>query len=250
MIGGTTDSPERRAIQPPAGGQALSLTIVIPVYNEGENIESVYREIKLKVTVDHRIHVIYDFDEDNTLPVVRALQRDDDRLVLIKNSMGRGVLNALKSGFRSAPPGPCLVVMGDLSDDLSVVPLMLKKFREGYKVVCGSRYMRGGRQIGGPLLKRTLSRCAGLSLYYLTGIPTHDVTNNFKLYDKGFLDEVTIESHGGFEVAMELTVKAFKKGYPICEVPTTWHDRSAGQSRFRLWKWMPHYLKWYVYAFR
>jgi hypothetical protein len=140
--------------------------------------------------------------------------------------------------------------MGDLSDDLSVVDVMVEKYRQGFKVVCGSRYMKGGRQIGGPFLKRTLSRCAGLSLYYLFRVPTHDITNNFKLYDKALLDKLVIESQGGFEIAMEIVVKAFKNGYPICEVPTTWHDRTAGESRFRLWKWLPYYLKWYFFAIR
>jgi hypothetical protein len=89
---------------------------------------------------------------------------------------------------------------------------------------------------------------AGVSLHYLTGIPTHDVTNNFKLYDKSLLDEIPIQSTGGFEIAMEVTVKAFKKGCPICEIPTIWRDRTAGASRFKVWKWAPHYLRWYLYA--
>jgi len=226
------------------------LNIVIPVYNEGENIGRLYQEIKSKVKTPHRILIIYDIDEDNTLPVVKALQMKDDRLILVKNIYGNGVLNAIKSGFKSVSNGPCLVVMGDLSDDLSMVDVMVEKYRQGFKVVCGSRYMKGGKQIGGPFLKRTLSRCAGLSLYYLFRVPTHDITNNFKLYDKSLLDELVIESQGGFEVAMEITVKAFKKGYLICEVPTTWHDRTAGESRFRLWKWLPYYLKWYFFAMR
>jgi dolichol-phosphate mannosyltransferase len=224
------------------------LNIIIPVYNEGENIGRLYQEIQSKIQTPHQIFVVYDFDEDNTLPVVQSVQRNDHRVVLIKNLYGRGVLNAIKSGFQSASVGPCLVVMGDLSDDLSVVDRMVEKYRQGFKVVCGSRYMKGGKQIGGPFLKRTLSRWAGLSLYYLSGVPTHDITNNFKLYDKALLDELIIESKGGFEVAMEITAKAFKNGYPICEIPATWHDRTAGQSRFRLWKWLPNYLKWYFYV--
>jgi dolichol-phosphate mannosyltransferase len=59
-----------------------------------------------------------------------------------------------------------------------------------------------------------------------------------------------VESHGGFELNLELTVKAFLAGYLITEVPVTWRDRTSGQSRFRLWKWLPLYLRWYLYAFR
>ena len=226
----------------------MTLQIIIPVYNERENFDELYRTIKRHIHTDHIIYVIYDFDEDNTVPVVKTLQRFDERLVLVKNTYGAGVLNAIKTGFRSTSTGPCLVVMGDLSDDLSIVEKMVELYRQGFKVVCASRYMPGGKQIGGPLLKRIFSRFAGLSLHYLTGLGTHDVTNNFKLYDKSLLETITIESKGGFEIAMELTVKAFRKGYPICEVPSIWRDRTAGVSRFKVWKWAPHYLRWYIYA--
>lgn len=227
---------------------ALTIQIIIPVYNEKDNFEELFRSIKKHIRTDHIIYVVYDFEEDNTIPVIQRLQQCDPRLVLVKNLYGSGVLNAIKTGFQSASSGPCLVVMGDLSDDLSIVERMLEEYRKGFKIVCASRYMTGGKQVGGPFVKRNLSRLTGLSLHYLSGLPTRDVTNNFKLYDKTLLDNVTIESKGGFEIAMELTVKAFRKGYPICEIPATWLDRTAGTSRFRLWKWAPHYLRWYVYA--
>ena len=116
--------------------------------------------------------------------------------------------------------------------------------------MAASRYMRGGHQVGGPLLKRTLSRAAGLSLHWLGGVATHDPTNNFKLYSRAFLDSVTIESRAGFELALELTVKATLAGRRVAELPTTWRDRTAGKSNFKLRAWLPHYLRWYGAAFR
>jgi len=77
------------------------------------------------------------------------------------------------------------------------------------------------------------------------GIPTHDVTNSYRLYGKKFLDSVQIESDGGFELGIELTVKAYLMGLKIGEVPTAWTDRTAGVSRFRLLKWLPRYFRWY-----
>jgi dolichol-phosphate mannosyltransferase len=126
---------------------------------------------------------------------------------------------------------------------------MVHLAQAGDDVVAASRYMRGGRQIGGPLLKRFLSRMAGLSLHWFAGVPTHDATNNFKLYSRRFVDSITIESTAGFELALELTVKATLAGRRISEVPTTWRDRTAGQSNFKMRKWMPHYLHWYRVAF-
>ncbi|HVX56991.1 MAG TPA: glycosyltransferase [Candidatus Saccharimonadales bacterium] len=226
------------------------LNIVTPVFNEAENFPRLYEAVRKNIKTPHRLIVVYDFDEDNTVPVAKKYARKDKNLVLHKNTIGRGPLNALKSGFAAVQSGPVLIVMADLSDDLSMVDDMYAKYLDGASVVCGSRYMKGGRQVGGPLLKRTLSRLAGVSLYYVRGLPTHDVTNNFRMYDKGLLDIITIESRGGFEIAMEITVKAFRRGLPIAELPTTWHDRTAGEANFHLWKWLPSYLRWYFYALR
>lgn len=81
--------------------------------------------------------------------------------------------------------------------------------------------MKDGRQLGGPLIKRMMSRIAGTSLFYLSGLPTHDATNNFRLYRKEMLEQLNIESSGGFEIAIELTVEAYRQGYRVTEIPTT-----------------------------
>jgi len=105
-------------------------------------------------------------------------------------------------------------------------------------------------QVGGPRVKRFLSRAAGLTLHWFGGVATHDPTNNFKLYSRRLLDATTIQSEAGFELALELTVKATLAGRRVAEVPTTWRDRTAGQSNFKLRKWLPHYLRWYGVAIR
>jgi hypothetical protein len=110
--------------------------------------------------------------------------------------------------------------------------------------------MPGGEQRGCPVVKSWMSRTAGRSLNLLTRIPTQDVTNSFKLYRRSFLESVQIESRGGFEIGMELTVKAFVTGRRVTEVPSIWTDRTAGASRFRLIRWLPRYLRWYFFALR
>jgi dolichol-phosphate mannosyltransferase len=189
--------------------------------------------------------VVHDFDEDTTVPVVKRLQAEMPELRLHRNTLGRGVLNAMKSGLRAARAQYVLITMGDGSDDPDDIDRMFDLARAGADVVAGSRYMRGGRQLGGPLLKRSMSRAAGLSLHWLGGIPVHDATSNFRMYSKRLLNQVTIESTGGFELGIELTVKAYLLGLTLAEVPTTWRDRTAGTSRFQLWQWLPRYLKWY-----
>ncbi len=233
--------PDLNAASPPP-----ALSIVVPVYNEGENAEPTLRGV-----VEHtrtrplEVLVVHDMDEDTTVPVVKRLQAEMPELTLHRNTVGRGVLNAIKSGLAAARAPYVLVTMGDGSDDPNDIDAMYALARSGADVVAGSRYVAGGRQLGGPLLKRSMSRVAGLSLHWLGGLPIHDATSNFRLYSKRLLDRVTIESTGGFELGIELTVKAYLLGMRVAEVPTTWRDRTAGTSRFQLWNWLPRYLHWY-----
>ena len=225
---------------------APALSIVVPVYNEGENVVPTLRGVVERTHVRPlEVLVVHDFDEDTTVPVVQRLQSELPELRLHRNQLGRGVLNAIKSGLAASRAPYVLVTMGDGSDDPADIDPMYRLAAAGADVVAGSRYMAGGRQLGGPLLKRTMSRAAGLSLHWLGGLPVHDATSNFRLYSRRLLDRVTIESTGGFELGIELTVKAYLLGMRVAEVPTTWRDRTAGQSRFKLWKWLPRYLYWY-----
>lgn len=223
------------------------LGIVIPVYNEKDNIGVTLSNIQEKIGEPYAIYIVYDFEEDNTLPAVNSYIEQGMDITFVKNEAG-GVVNALKKGLKTAKEDYLLVVMADMSDDLVVVDAMISKMDQGYHLVCGSRYMPGGKQIGGPVIKRTLSRLAGLSLKYLAGLPTSDVTNSFKLYHKKIIDSFELESDGGFEIGMELVVKAHFAGFKVTEVPSTWSDREQGQSRFKILKWAPKYLKWYTLA--
>lgn len=228
----------------------MLLQIVIPVYNEADNIAVTLGEIAARVRTPHTILIIYDFDDDSTLPAVRSYidKHGAGNISLIKNERGPGVLNALRTGLEQCREGAVLIVMADNSDDIGIVDAMYGKLNEGYDLVCGSRYMKGGRQIGGPPLKKLMTWTAGISLHLLTGIPVHDVSNSLKMYRTSLLRQITIESRGGFELGMEILVKAFAGGYRITELPVTWRARTAGRSHFQTLKWLPGYLHWYRYA--
>jgi glycosyltransferase involved in cell wall biosynthesis len=232
-----------------SGSVAPELSIVLPVYNEGEAVEPVLRALSAGVDTPHEMVVVYDFDEDTTVPVVERLRDEIPGLRGLRNDLGRGVLNAMKAGIAGTTGPFVLISMADGSDEPHIVDSMVALARDGADVVSASRYMQGGRQIGGPPLKRLLSRVAGLTLHWFAAVPTHDPTNNFKLYSRRFLDATPIESTAGFELALELTVKATLARRAVAEVPTTWRDRTAGQSNFRMRKWLPHYLHWYRVAF-
>jgi dolichol-phosphate mannosyltransferase len=224
------------------------VSIVVPVYNEGLAVEPILRTLTAAVSSPHEILVVYDYDADPTVPVITHLSGELGTIRGYRNEIGRGVLNALKAGIAASSGVYIVVTMADGSDEPERINDMVRLAEQGADIVAASRYMPGGRQVGGPRIKRLLSRAAGLSLYHLAGVRTHDATNNFKLYSRRFIDEVTIESRAGFELALELTVKATITGRHVAEVPTTWRDRTSGKSNFKLRKWLPHYLRWYLTA--
>jgi len=221
------------------------ISIVVPVFNEGGNIISFLRELESSMKEPHEILIVYDFPEDDTLPAIATMNPASPNVRPVHNTIGRGVLNAYKAGFAAAQGDVIVTMVSDKADDPHDVPELVRLVRSGFDVAAGSRYMRGGHRIGGPLLGRILSRTAGLTLYWFARIPTHDATNNFRAYNRRILT-LPIESKASFALGLELILKAHWKGWKITEMPTIWHDRTVGQSKFQLWAWLPEYLRWYL----
>ena len=223
------------------------VSLVVPVYNEGERITRCLDAITDAVRVDFEVLVVHDTPEDDTVPYVEKF--GDPRVRAVLNTIGPGPARAIRAGFAAAAAPTIVVTMADGSDSLGVVDDMVRLIERGFVVVAGSRYMPGGAQIGGPRVKTALSRLAGLSLFYLGRVGTRDATNSFKAYSKGFIEEVGVVSESGFEVSIELVSKARRLRRPVTEVPTIWLDRAEGESRFQVAKWLPVYLRWYRFAF-
>lgn len=225
--------------------------LVVPVYNEKENFLKFYNLIKNSVKADWRLLIVYDMPNDNTLDSVAPLAKKDSRLKTVFNPK-RGVINALKAGFENAEAEAVFTMMvDDPPEVISKIDEMVEVFyKEQATVVAASRYMKGGGHHGGPRLKGLLSRLAGMSLYYLIQLPIHDATYNTKIYRGSFLKKINIESQRGFEVALELTIKAHLAGEKLVEIPVVWKERVVGQSRFKLLKWLPAYLRWYSHGLR
>ena len=147
------------------------------------------------------------------MPVVQQIIADGrTRLHLVKNDVGRGVVGAIRTGFNHVQQGPVLVVMADLSDDLSQVDAMVDLYRQGYQVVAGSRYMRGGQSEGcaaaqGRYVARGRTHAALVSRH---SHPRRD--QRLQALRQRHAARMTIESRAGFELSLELTVKAFLAG--------------------------------------
>jgi len=230
----------------------MNISIIIPVFHEEKNITKVLQRIKSVVHTQHEIIIVYDSDDDPTIPVAKQFlhTKNSTRIILIKNRIDtqKGVMNAIKTGFAHAKGEAIVVVMADLADDISQIDTMYELIKKGNDIVCASRFMKGGEKIGGPVIKTLLSRIACFTLHTFFKIPTHDATNAFKMYRASIFKDIQIESTGGFEYSLEIILKAWKKGYAIAEIPTVWKDREEGKSNFKLLSWLPNYVMWYMTA--
>ena len=225
------------------------VSVVIPVYNEGEAIVTHLDRIFEVVSLPCEVIVVYDFPEDTTVPYLEKYARDEHRLVPQLNTFGRGPAHAIRFGVDHASSDVVVVTMADGSDDPQQIDQLTRLVERGVVVAAASRYMRSGQQVGGPWLKSLFSRWAGLSLYLFARVGTHDATNSFKAYSTKFVRSVGIDSKSGFEVGIELVSKARRLRLPVAELPTIWLDRSTGVSNFKMWAWIPRYLRWYRLAF-
>jgi len=225
----------------------MKLSIVIPAYNEEENIAEVLKKVKSSLDISFELIVVNDHSSDDTARIVENLAKEFKDIKLVENKFEKGFANALKTGFQNAQGDLVLPLMADLCDDLNTIPLMLEKIGEGYDVVCGSRYLKGGARLGGSKFKAALSGFGGVSLNFLLGIPTHDIPNAFKMYRKNVLDGMDIMAKG-FEISMEIPLKAFYSGFKITEVPTVWKERTKGKSNFKVFKLLPSYARLYLWA--
>jgi dolichol-phosphate mannosyltransferase len=225
------------------------VTVVIPAYNEADDILPVLDRILEAVTLPCEVLVVVDFPEDTTIPVVEKRAESDQRLRVAVNTFGRGPAHAIRYGILEARAPVAVVTMADGSDDPRQIDDLTRLVDRGVVVAAASRYAPGGQQVGGPLLKSFLSKAAGRSLHLFARIGTRDATNSFKAYSTDFVREVGIDSRAGFEIGLELTAKAKRLGRPVAEIPTIWLERAVGVSNFKVAAWIPSYLRWYRFAF-
>ena len=225
------------------------VSVIMPAYAEGEHIVAVLDRLLEAVRLPCEVLVVVDSADDCTVGVVNEYAKRDTRLSCLVNTYGRGPANAIRYGMDAAHAPVSVVTMADGCDDPRQIDDLTRLVERGVAVAAASRYMPGGQQVGGPLLKGLLSRLAGKSLHLLARVGTRDATNSFKAYSTAFVWSAGIESRAGFEIGIELTAKARRLRQPVAEIPTIWLNRQAGASNFRVAQWLPAYLRWYCFAF-
>jgi len=225
------------------------VSIVVPAYNEGDQIVPVLDRLFESVRLQCEVLVVVDDEGDTTVPVVTEYALKEPRIRCLVNTYGPGPANAIRFGIDAAAAPVTVVTMADGCDDPRQIDDLARLVDRGVAVAAASRYMAGGQQVGGPVMKAFLSKSAGRSLRLLAHTGTRDATNSFKAYSTSFVRQVGIDSRHGFEIGIELTAKAKRMGLPVAEIPTIWLDRQAGVSNFRVARWIPRYLRWYRFAF-
>jgi glycosyltransferase involved in cell wall biosynthesis len=225
------------------------VSVVVPAYNEGEQVVGVLDRLFESVRLACEVLVVVDSPDDTTVAVAEEYARKESRLRYLVNTYGRGPANANRFGIDAAAAPVVVVTMADGCDDARQIDDLVRLVERGVAVAAASRYMPGGQQVGGPVIKGTISRLAGRSLRAFAHVGTRDATNSFKAYSTEFVKEVGIDSRGGFEIGIELTAKAKRLRLPVAEIPTIWLDRQAGVSNFKVAKWVPSYVRWYRFAF-
>lgn len=225
------------------------LTIVIPARNEERIILATLQDIAAKVVIPYEVVVVNDGSTDKTEEVARAFSRKHRNVRIASTKEGaHGFANALKLGFGRVRGDRVVPVMADLCDDPKTINLMYKKLEEGWDIVCGSRYIQGAGKEGGLKLQGFLSRFVCLSLHHLTGVPTKDVSNAFKMYRKTILRNVKFNPRAGVEASMEITFQAYFNNAKVTDIPTHWMGRKVGRSKFKLLQRAPRYLRIYLWA--
>lgn len=214
-----------------AGQSHLQLSVVLPTYNERENVVLLITKILdvLRATPCEVI-VVDDGSPDGTASTVRTMAGENPRLRLIERPGKSGLSGAVFAGAESARSGLVAVMDADMSHDPQELPDMLAKVAEGYDLVIGSRAVKGSAFLDQPLIRRGISLVLNVFARTLLFLPQRDVLSGYALCRRHVITEMpTRYSAQGFKWLLE--VLATQPTLRVCEWPVVFHDRNAGTSK-------------------
>ena len=223
------------------------LDIIIPVYNEDENIIKLLKLLDSTVICNFRILICYDNETDKTLKHLKNLNIIKNEIKLIKNPK-QGPNSAIIEGIKSSNSKIILVYMADDFENIKLINEMVDLIEKGNDLVIPSRFITGGKMLGAVKSKEMVTRIGSNLIYYLAGIPYKDCTNAFKMFSASITDVIKFESTMGFTFALELVAKSYFLKLKIIEVPSTWIEVKNRKSNFKMIKWIPYYIYWLLYS--
>ncbi len=210
------------------------ILIIIPTYNEIENIEKLIKEI---YAIDSAIDILIvdDNSPDGTGKQVKKLKDHYKNLSLIERERKLGLGTAYVAGFKFALKNGYSIIFemdADFSHDPKEIPNFLDALKD-YDLVIGSRYIKGVNVVNWPLSRLLLSYFANKYTRFVTGLPLCDSTGGYKCYKRQVLEAINLEEvrSGGYSFQIEMNFKAWKKGFQLKEIPIIFIDRAVGKSK-------------------
>ena len=212
----------------------MKITVVIPTYNERDNIETLTGMI---LSQDERVDILFvdDNSPDGTGDIADRLASTNSRVKVLHRAGKLGLGSAYREGFRIAlDSGADYIVEmdADFSHDPAMLPLFIKKMSE-YDVVIGSRYINGVSVVNWPIRRLILSYCASVYTRLITGLHLSDCTGGFKCFSRKVLESLDLESirSDGYSFQIEMNYRCHERGFRIGELPIIFVDRHAGTSK-------------------
>jgi len=217
------------------------VSCIVPARNEEENITSVVDALtpvlsNTPLIKDYEIILVDDNSTDSTGRLIDTLAEKDTHIRTVHRTTSPGFGNAIKYGMKQAKGDIVIPFMGDLSDNPLDIPGLVERIGDGYDVAYGSRFIEGGTLNNYPWAKLIANRAFNNLVRISFGIPYRDITNAFKAYRKEVLDEIGIDTleSSGFDLTVEIPIKAHILGFRSSEVPVQWCDRTAGEAKLKL----------------
>ncbi|MCF2137577.1 MAG: polyprenol monophosphomannose synthase [Candidatus Thorarchaeota archaeon] len=207
----------------------MRCSVIIPTLNEEGNIQQLIESIYAQLSPDETdIYIVDDDSKDRTQEIVTTLTRKYPRLHLIVRKGERGLGTAVRLGATHVPDGPVVVMDADFSHDPRFIPALLKKVREGFDIVVGSRYVTGGRIIGWTGLRIAISKGATMIARILLRVPLKDPMSGFVACSS---PKILVDSIKLADYKLLLEIVARNKNLRVTEVPIAFRDRTRGQSK-------------------
>jgi dolichol-phosphate mannosyltransferase len=228
------------------------LTILMPVKNDGLNLEIMLKILKAVVDVPHEVLVVVDRPDDASVNVVEAISPQDPTVHAVHNQLGAGILNALRAGVAQARGKYVLIFAADEVGPVLAIDDMIALMEQGCDFVSCTRYAHGGRRLGGSWIGGVLSRLANWTFCRLSGCRLTDATTGIKMFKPELFEQLCLQARPiGWAVAFEMGIKAQLAGLKLGEVPIVSIDRLyGGKSTFALGPWTSEYLRWFLWGLR
>ena len=225
----------------------MKLDIIIPVYNEDENIIRLLKALESEVVCNFRVLICYDSESDKTLKYVKNGNIINKEILLVKNPR-QGPNSAIIQGINSSKAEIILIYMADDFENIKLINNMINLVERGNELVIPSRFIAGGKMLGAKKIKKMITIIGSYLIYYLARIPFKDCTNAFKMFSANLKNKIKLDSTTGFTFALELTTKSYLSNLKIIEIPCIWIETKNRKSNFKVYKWLPYYIYWLMFS--